>query len=53
MVTSHPLTLISIADGSFLCTPCGQTVYSTQHTCEEQREEMARQAARLLANEDN
>ena len=43
MITNQPLILISIANGSFLCPACGETVYSTQHTCEEQTEE----------NEDN
>jgi hypothetical protein len=53
MVTSHPFSLISVANGSFLCAPCGETIYDLRHCCEEQREDMAKQAAKLISNEDN
>ncbi len=53
MVTSHPFTLNSIADGSFLCAPCGEIIYDLRHCCEEQHEQMAKEAAKLLTNEDN
>lgn len=50
MVTSNPLILNSVADGSFRCIPCGNIVYSTLHTCEEQVDEMAKLAERLMSN---
>lgn len=57
MVTSHPFTLNSIADGSFLCAPCGEIIYDLRHVCEQQRDQMAKEAEKLMANikldEDN
>lgn len=53
MVTTNPFTLNSIADGSFMCIPCGNIVYSTLHTCEEQLEQMAEEAAKLLPDENS
>lgn len=50
MVTSHPFTLNSIADGSFLCAPCGEIIYDLRHVCEEQRDQMVKEAEKLMAN---
>lgn len=44
--------LQSIADGSFLCVACGNTIYDLRHTCDEMRDQMAKEAAKMLGKTD-
>lgn len=43
-------SLISIADGSFLCHNCGNVIYDLRHTCDETLDRYAKHAENLLKN---
>jgi len=48
---THPFTLLSATDMSFLCAPCGKTIFNIDtHFCSEQTDEMVRQATALMAD---